>query len=104
MAEEPSFREGMELIAPLMEASMQMTQDTTNRLIDGVALSYAQAEAELILVRERIMAAITGDYMPTSLALSMRLMVSRDDPEFLELVRERLDLHGIHSSAHEGLI
>lgn len=61
------------LVAELLSASLSITHDTTNRLIDSLTTQLADAHAELGTIRHDVTRLADGNYMPTPAAIGRAL-------------------------------
>lgn len=66
-------KNGLELMARLMEAGVAQTQAITNQVLENYRLEALRARAELRAVREDVLAALNGDYVPSHHVLINRL-------------------------------
>lgn len=93
-----TFREGMEFIAPLMEKSARDLAFTTNTLINSLSAECAEREATMEIVREQVLALLSGPWMPTPVAIESALWPR--ESELQERTEQILAQRGIHSSTH----
>jgi len=93
-----TFREGFELLGPLLEQSSRDLAFTTNSLIDNLANDHAEALATVELIRERVLEITSGDFMP-----SMRSIRHALFPNALDVTQRAAVIiadQGIHSSTY----
>jgi hypothetical protein len=74
------------LVAAIIEQSSRDLAFTTNSLIDSLTQQRDELEVELTLIREKVLALIGGDFMPTAHAIDGALHPSQGAIEY------RLDL------------
>jgi len=53
------------LVAELISAQLSMTHDTTNRLIENLQATIADADAHRLAVEYEVERLLDGDFMPT---------------------------------------
>jgi hypothetical protein len=95
---EPTFREGMELLAPLVEQSARDLAFTTNNLIDSLALECAESAALIDKIRRDVEDLFQGPYQPSASAV-LAAMYPRST-SYADSVQRILERRGIHSSTH----
>lgn len=74
------------LVAELITASLSMTHDTTNRLIDNLNATIADADAHRAAVEYEVRQLLDGDFMPSPDAI--RRAVYAPDPALVARFRE----------------
>lgn len=66
------------LVADLITASLSVTHQTTDRLVDSLTAQLADREAELAAIRWSVGELLAGDYMPMPWAIQRALHPSAE--------------------------